>query len=283
MLKNLFLLLATPLVFAQSAPTARQLIEQIKKEVGVPWRDQTVDTIKAGDPDTPITGIATTMMATYDVLERAAAKGLNLVITHEPTFYSHLDGVENLQKDNDPVWATKDKFIRDHKMVVFRFHDHWHARRPDGVMQGMTKALGWEKFQNAEGRSLFTIPETKLETLAAEMRSKLKIQVLRVVGQQNLKVTHVAMLPGAGGPSGHLRMLRRDDVEALVIGEVPEWETIEYVADAAAQGKRKALILLGHIPSEQAGMENCADWLKTFVTNIKVGFVPTVEPFWIPR
>ena len=58
MLKNLFLLLATPLVFAQSAPTARQLIEQIKKEVGVPWRDQTVDTIKAGDPDTPITGIA---------------------------------------------------------------------------------------------------------------------------------------------------------------------------------------------------------------------------------
>ena len=283
MLKKLFLLLSAPLAFAQPTPTARQIIEQIKKEVGVPWRDQTVDSIKAGDPDTPITGIATTMMATYDVLERAAVKGMNLVITHEPTFYSHLDGIDNLQKDNDDVWAAKDKFIRDHKMVVFRFHDHWHARRPDGVMQGMVKALTWQKFQDKDGRSLFTIPETKLETLAAEMKTKLKIQVLRVVGQPNLKVTRVAMLPGAGGPVGHLRMLRRDDVEALVIGEVPEWETIEYVADAAAQGKRKALILLGHIPSEQAGMENCADWLKTFVPNIKIGFVPTLEPFWMPR
>ena len=78
-------------------------------------------------------------------------------------------------------------------------------------------------------------------------------------------------------------MLKRDDVVVLVIGEVPEWETIEYVADAASQGKRKALILMGHIPSEQAGMENCADWLKTFVKNVKIGFVPTAEPFWMPR
>ena len=117
MLRYLFLLAATQFAIAQPTPTARQIIEQIKKEVGVPWRAQTVDTIKAGDPDTPITGIATTMMATHDVLVRAAAQGLNLVITHEPTFYSHQDGVENLEKDNDAVWAAKDKFIREHKMV----------------------------------------------------------------------------------------------------------------------------------------------------------------------
>ena len=268
---------------SSQAPTARQIIELIKKEVGVPWRDQTVDTIKAGDPDTPVTGIATTMMATYDVLQRAAAQGLNLVITHEPTFYSHLDGVENFQKEEDAVWAAKDKFIRDHKMVVFRFHDHWHMRRPDGILQGMVKSLGWEKFQNEATPALFTIPETSVDALAGEMKRKFKIQALRVVGARDLKVTHLAMLPGAGGPVGHRRMLQRDDVEVLVIGEVPEWETIEYVADAAAQGKRKALILMGHIPSEQAGMENCASWLKTFVKNVKIGFVPTAEPFWMPR
>ena len=286
MLKHLACISIASFAFAQSpreAPTARQIIEQIKKEVGTPWRDQTVDTIKAGDPDTPVTGIATTMMATYDVLERAAAQGLNLVITHEPTFYSHQDGVDNFQKENDAVWAAKDKFIRDHKMVVFRFHDHWHMRRPDGIMQGMVKALGWDKFQNASTPALFTIPETSLDALAGEMKRKVKIQVPRVVGSRDLKVTRVAMLPGAGGPLGHRRMLQRDDVELLVIGEVPEWETIEYVADAAAQGKRKALILMGHIPSEQAGMENCAEWLKTFVKNVKIGFVPTAEPFWMPR
>ena len=264
-------------------PTAREIIERIKTQVGVPWREPTVDTIKAGDPDTPVTGIATTMMATYDVLERAAAAGQNFVITHEPTFYSHQDGTEVLEKEKDAVWTAKDKFIRDRKMVVFRFHDYWHRRRPDGILEGMTQALGWQKLQNVETPALYTVPATTLESLAGQIQKKLKITVLRVVGDKNLKVTKVAMLPGAGGAAAHRRMLQRDDVEALVIGEVPEWETIEYVADAAAQGKHKALILLGHIPSEQAGMENCAAWLKTFIKDVKIGFVPTAEPFWMPR
>src|SRR4051794_16001717 len=75
----------------QGTLTARAVIERIQKQVGVPWRAQTVDTIKAGSPETPVTGIATTFMATFDVLQRAAAAGKNLVITHEPTFYSHED------------------------------------------------------------------------------------------------------------------------------------------------------------------------------------------------
>jgi len=67
------------------------------------------------------------------------------------------------------------------------------------------------------------------------------------------------------------------------MGEGLEWETIEYGADAVAEGKRKALIILGHIPSEQAGMEECARWLKTFITEVPVEFVPTAEPFWSPK
>ncbi len=74
------LLLSTSL-FAQNQHqlTAQQVIERIQKNVGVPWTTPTVDTIKAGDPNEPVTGIATTMMATLDVLERASAEGKNLV------------------------------------------------------------------------------------------------------------------------------------------------------------------------------------------------------------
>jgi putative NIF3 family GTP cyclohydrolase 1 type 2 len=283
---RLLLLITLPvtIAFAQSkpAPTAREVIEQIKANVGVPWRTETVDTIKAGDPETPVTGIATTMMATFDVLRRAAAEGKNLVITHEPTFYSHQDRTDGFQSENDAVWADKDKFIREHKMVVFRFHDHWHMRRPDGINEGVLRALGWEKFYNQESR-LIKIPETTLENLAAEVQKKLGAKVLRAVGAKDMKVTTIAMQPGAGGPAGHRRALQRPEVEVLMIGEVPEWETIEYVNDASAQGKRKALLLIGHIPSEQPGMQNCADWLKTFIKTVPVSFVPTVEPFWTPR
>jgi hypothetical protein len=55
---------------------------------------------------------------------------------------------------------------------------------------------------------------------------------------------------------------------------------VEYAADAVSEKKNKALIVLGHIPSEQAGMEECTRWLKTFVSEVPVNFVPAAQPFW---
>jgi len=263
--------------------TAQQIVDRIQKEVGVPWRAQTVDTFKAGDPNTPVTGVAVTMMATLDVLQRAAAAGKNLVITHEPTFYSHLDGIADLERQNDPVLAAKEAFIREHHMVVWRFHDHWHLRRPDGIQLGMTKALGWEKFQSAEDAHLFTLPETTLAALAESLKKKLGIAVMRVVGDRSIKVTKIALIPGAAGSQTQIKALERPDVEVLIIGEVPEWETVEYVDDATAARQHKALIMLTHIPSEQAGMDECAQWLKTFVKEVPVEFVAAKQPFWEPK
>src|SRR5882672_4594672 len=92
-------------VFAQDHPlTAREVVQRIQDHVGIPWQKETVDTFKAGDPDTKVTGVAVTMMATFDVLQRAAASGKNLVITHEPTFYNHPDEFSEIpQRENDPV------------------------------------------------------------------------------------------------------------------------------------------------------------------------------------
>src|SRR5690349_20532334 len=95
--------------------TARQVIERIKKNVGVPWSDSeaTVDTFNAGDAGAPVTGIACTMMATLDVLQRVAAAKQNLIITHEPTFYGHLDETADLEKESDAVLAAKQAFIKE--------------------------------------------------------------------------------------------------------------------------------------------------------------------------
>ena len=264
-----------------SRPTARQIIERIQKNVGVSWRSETVDTFKAGNPDTPVTGVATTFMATLDVLQRAAASGKNLIITHEPTFYNHLD--ETAGFGADPVLAAKQAFIEKHGLVVWRFHDHWHARQPDGVNEGMTDALGWRSFRQPGRLPLYFVPETTLERMAAQVRDRLKIRTMRVVGNPKLKVSKAALVAGAAGSGLQIKALEQDNVDVLLIGEVPEWETISYVRDAATEGKPKALIILGHVPSEEAGMENCAKWLKGFVTEVPVGFIPAGEPFWTPR
>lgn len=270
---------------AQAKPlTARDVIAGIQAHVGVPWQRETVDTLKAGDPDAEVKGIAVTIMATLDVLERAAAAGQNLIITHEPTFYNHLDKPDQLeQKEDDSVLAAKRAFIKEHGLVIWRFHDHWHQRNPDGIETGMAHALGWEKFQDAGNQYLFAIPATDLQGLAGELKRRLNIHVMRVVGDPKLKIRKVALVPGASGFGKETRALEINDVQVLVTGELREWETVEYVADAVTEGKPKALIILGHIPSEQAGMEECARWLKTFVNEVPVKFVPAREPFWAPK
>ena len=260
--------------------TAREVTARIQAHVGIPWMAETVDTFKAGNPDTEVKGIAVTMMATLDVLQRAAAAGQNLIITHEPTFYNHQDKPE--LEESDPVLAAKRAFIQEHHLVVWRFHDHWHRMKPDGIETGMARALGWEKFQDSSNQYVFAIPETDLEHLAGDLKSRLQIHVIRVVGDPKLKIKKAALVPGSSGFAKETRALEIDDVQVLVTGEAREWETVEYVADAVTEGKPKALIILGHIPSEQAGMEECARWLKTFVSEVPIEFVPAREPFWSP-
>src|SRR5271167_1200057 len=88
--------------------TARQVVERIQQATGAQPPAQTVDTFKGGDPDEKVTGIVTTFLDTYAVLQKAAADGKNLIITHEPTFYNHTDDKSVL--GNDPVQAQKEAF-----------------------------------------------------------------------------------------------------------------------------------------------------------------------------
>jgi putative NIF3 family GTP cyclohydrolase 1 type 2 len=276
------LLLSVRVVDAQEHRiTARELVTQIQEQVGVEWKTDTVDTFKAGNPDTLVTGVAVTMMATMDVLQRASAKGWNFVITHEPTFYAHLDTPEGIP-ESDAVWAEKRAFIEKHGMVVWRFHDHWHMRKPDGIEAGNVHALGWEKFQRADNQYLFVIPETTVKQLARQVSEKLGSSVVRVVGDPDMKITKVGFSPGAAGSEREIRALEQDDVQVLMVGETREWETVEYASDAVTEGRKKALIVIGHIPSEQPGMEECTRWLKGFVKDVTVEFVPAKQPFWIP-
>jgi putative NIF3 family GTP cyclohydrolase 1 type 2 len=76
---------------ASAAVTAQAIVDRIKQRIGVDWSSDDVDTFKAGDPATVVTGVVTTSMATLDVLQKAVQAGANFVITAAPTFYSRAD------------------------------------------------------------------------------------------------------------------------------------------------------------------------------------------------
>ena len=275
-------LVAATAAFSQEKKplTAGDVIGRIKANIGIPWREQTVDKIIAGDPDTPVKGIATTMMATLDVMKRAAAEGKNMVITHEPTFYSHQDTIDQLK--DDPTYRYKLDFIRANNMISFHFHDHWHGHLPDGIAVGMARELGWEKNADAGNPRLFSFPAVPLSKLTKDMAARLSIRTMRVVGDPALIVNKAIASWGNVSQFPGIPLLARPDIDVLIVGETREWEVVEYAQDMITSGKKKALIVMGHVVSEQAGMKYCAEWLKPLVPEVPVGFVAAAEPFWNP-
>jgi len=213
---------------AKAAPalTVRQVLDRIRGQIGTEWFERGVDRIIAGDPDTVVTGIATTMMGTFDAMKAAAAAKCNLVITHEPTFWSHQDTVTQLQ--DDPLYKVKLAYMKAHNLVSFHFHDHWHAKRPvDGIHQGMADRMGWSRtLENPYDRHI-NLPPTTLGGLAREFQKKLDNRTLRVIGDPDL-AWHIAQ--SCILDEFDLTMVNRMDVDHgltvpmnLLFGSPKEW------------------------------------------------------------
>lgn len=262
---------------SKSQITPEDIVNRIKKQVTCPWADQTVDTFKAGDPQVELTGIAVCMFADMQVLKEAVDLGCNFIITHEPVFYNHLDQTENFS--DDPVFLEKKEFIEQNGLVIFRFHDHIHRTEPDGISVGMIRKMELNQFAVSGSQTFFRIPENTVENYANELKQKFGMESIRVIGNPDMKFTKLAFMAGAPGGQRHIQMLRNENVEVLIAGEAPEWETYLYANDAVQQNKNKAVIFLGHIKSEEAGMEYCAEWLREFVAEVPVHFIENQPNF----
>jgi putative NIF3 family GTP cyclohydrolase 1 type 2 len=283
--------LVAPAVIAQQGKgvTAAEVVERIRGNVGVEWKNDTVDTFKAGDPTATVKGIAVASMATLEVLKKAAAAGANFIITAEPTFFGKADsqtpppgrgrGGQPQNAAPDPVLTAKKDFIEKNGLVVWRFSDHWRTRKPDPLIQGMSEAMGWKP--SSGDPAYFVLPATKLDALAGTVKSKLEIRGgMRVVGDPATEIRTIGLLPGTTPLAAALRML--PNVDAIVAGEVREWESVEYAGDTVTAGMKKGLILTGRVISEEPGMKLCAAWLKTLVPEARVEWIATGDPYWRP-
>lgn len=257
--------------------TVDEVIALILKEIpGAPFKD-TVDTIKSGDGKQAVKGIVTTMFATIDVIRKTAEAGANFIIAHEPTFYNHRDDTDWLE--DDPVYQAKRDLLKKHGIAVWRFHDYWHSHRPDGVLIGVLTKLGWDKYYDPENPRMIKLAQPmSVNGIAALSKKGLGIQQVRVIGNLEQPCSRIALLPGAAGGRAHLNVLKKEQPDLLIVGEVNEWETAEYVRDANALGKKMALIVLGHSESEEPGMDWLVPWLQPKVA-VNVRNIPSHNPF----
>jgi putative NIF3 family GTP cyclohydrolase 1 type 2 len=280
---------------------AQEIVDTILEYSAVPFRlERTCDNYISGDPDTEVTGVVTTFMANVDVIREAVHLGANMIVTHEPTYFTGWDTTDWLE--DDPIYLAKKKMIDDNNIVIWRYHDHMHMKKPDGIYEGLNKELDWEdklqkgglppdadrpahfdNFADAFG-DVYVIPETTLSGLADFFKEKFAMDVVQIIGDPDMKCTRVGILVG-GGSLGlgkeemPMQVMEKHDIDVLVCGEITEWTLCAYVNDAYKLGFNRALLILGHERTEEWGMKYMAEWLGKLIPGVPVTFVDAKEPF----
>jgi len=254
--------------------TVGDVISGFLKEIpGAPF-NKTVDTLKAGSLDLKVKGILTSAFATIENIRKAIDIGANFIIAHEPTFYNHQDAVDWLK--NDEVYQYKARLLEENNIAVWRNHDYIHSHSPDGVITALVDTLGWDQYRK-EG-VLFELPAQKLQGLIEEVKVKLNTGTVRYIGKLNQTCRKILLLPGAPGGTRQIEAIGKYKPDAVLIGESNEWETIEYVRDANDKGQNLAMVVLGHIGSEDIGSKWMAEWIKKKFPAITVSYHPTTKP-----
>ncbi|HUA57156.1 MAG TPA: hypothetical protein VML19_00275 [Verrucomicrobiae bacterium] len=273
------------------ALTADAVVRRIQAELGGEWPAAGPDGFKAGDPSTVVKGIATTAMATLEVLKQAARAKANLVLTYEPTFYGRADGVAPAASApgrgpmgvaaDDPVLEAKREFLAKNGLVVFRLRDRWQARKQNDMVTGLADALGWSKHRVKSDDAIYDIPAATAEETVALIRGRLNLRGgLRAVGDRKARVRRVLLHPGSMTPA--IMWQRYTEVDLMVVGEVREWENTHYAADIFTAGEKRALVTVGRVVSEDPGMRACAEWLKSVIQEVPAKWIGAGDPYWRP-
>jgi putative NIF3 family GTP cyclohydrolase 1 type 2 len=282
--------------------TVQQIIEAILNYSVPPAhrREETCDRLMAGSGETTVTGVATTFMATIDVIREAVKKGSNFIITHEPTWFSGADDTGWLK--DDPVYKEKKELIEKEKIAIWRYHDHMHMHKPDPIYVGLLKELGWEQYAKkpeqpgpalsgdkpfdfvSSFHDYYDIPETSLGELSLFFKKKLDMGTVRIIGAPDMKCSRIGILVG-GGSLGlgsevmPMQVMQAHDIHVVVCGDITEWTLPAYVNDAQQLGHKRALLIIGHERSEEWGMKHMAQWLPGLIGGLPVTFVDAKEPF----
>lgn len=242
-----------------------------------PVGEDSVDRIIIGRPETVIRVIGFCWLPYFETIKQAHARGINVLVTHEPTFYNHHD-LEGEQKDYHTKGFTgslpssrqayenmireKANWILAHGMAIIRCHDVLDSLEGIGIPFSFAKLLGFGEEDLLYKRAYYHVygfaPMTAGQ-LAAHVARRVRLagqEAIAFYGDAKRMVSSLAI--GTGCFSDPLDMMDlKADAYIAVQDVVRTWVQTAYAIDSGLP-----LMVLDHGTTEDYGMKMLCDFVQ---------------------
>lgn len=265
--------------------TARAILEHFVSITK--WIDaqDSVDRIVIGDPEKDVSRIGVTWMSTFANVREAVSRGLDLLITHEPTFWTHMNELATVESwpVGSPKRETaerKRRFIEEHGLTILRVHDAWDAMPETGIPWAWARFLDLGTRPAAVSDNSFQhrydIAPVALDALAHRVAAKtaeLGEPAVQVVGSGDRGVSKVGI--GTGCYCDLEVFLELGcDVSIVCDDSNWYWEGIAFAAD-----HDHPLIRVNHGVSEEPGVIALTEYVNRAFRGVSAEHIPCRAPF----
>jgi len=229
-----------------------------------------------GNPYAEVTGILVSWMATTEAIEIAMDAGCNLMIVHEDLFYPYgFQRGENFE--TCLAWGVNRrrlKMLSEHEITVFRAHGTLDRLC---ILDGFAEALGLPEPAVRKGYiRIYDVPEVTVEALASNVKERLNLETLRIIGDPYRRIRRVGLPWGGLGLSLNVSFIEEllgHGPQALIAGETDEY-AMYYALDTDV-----TIIETGHSASENIGLRKFVQILKQRYPETKIVFFECKRPW----
>lgn len=232
----------------------------------------------AGRSDKEVKRIYLALDATDAMIEAAAAKQADMLITHHPLLFSPIKRIT----DEEFTGRCLLKLIQN-DISYYAMHTNYDVlgmaelaehilELTDAKVLSVTQVSG-EDQEEGIGRVGRLPKKMSLQECCAYVKHKLKLSSVKVFGELDREVLHLAVLPGSG-KSG-IREAVKKGADVLVTGDIGHHDGL----DAVAQGL--AVIDAGHYGTEYMFLEDMKQFLETHIPSAEIISAPVRHPFQI--
>lgn len=217
--------------------------------------------LSIGDMNDEIKGIMVALDVTMDVIKEAEKKGANLIFSHHPLLFLKPKSITS-----ETLQGKKILELIRNGINVYSAHTNLDSTK-DGLNDIILELLGLGKGRIIENKighedsgigRIVNLNESKtVKEICRDMRLKLQVPFLRVVGDMNKKITSIAVINGSG--ESYFESARVMGADLIITGDT----SYHFVSDYKEMGI--SIIDIGHFSCEWPLFKKFSEKISVFL------------------